>query len=314
VSAIPGLLTSAYLTNSRPRSYFAYRELGGGGLGDVVHVIPEFVLLNASGREILVAEPGRARSGEVVRDGEDVKLKSSGSRGLVINMQVKGLGVTNAIKVDDIGTKIVNVCEPQAGGVVGALRISVMAGGKFARIVGRISMMESGLGGGGEAGEGGGGEEEIGRDMGEKDVVRVRASAEQLRLVLKDVAKQKAAAGGGRLAKAKAAKDAALDIFSLPAPPERQQVAKPPPPPPLPTEGAYSEIAEIVITDVIFDFRRIFRLVEATRALEERNRTVLGVKAVSVLDREAGSPFPVVLEGDSRLPIMDLQVQWSGSL
>ena len=260
--------------NGRVNSgYFAYRELTGEGVGDIVHVIPELKVFNDAGFGCVVSEPGGAEQ-KFLLEGDDVNMRVGSGRGLVVVIDAEGgRGRAGPVRIDDIGTKIVSL-KDEFGNVVGGVRIHTMGGGRFARLVARVTSMGGGDGRMGEItlGELGEAAEDVGGDIMAKDVVRFKVVMRGASITLKDSRKlrlgeeeedeeEEEGVGGG---------DAAIDLFALmpPKPPAAKQKKKK-----AKREGlSYLTVAEVHVGDVTADYRKVFKLSGKEKKLEERNR------------------------------------------
>ena len=315
-----GGLTSSSLVaeeTGAAEPYAIYRTMSG-----VAHVVPHFRLVNETGFKVNLSEPGNGQRNGTILAVED---RSSGvvkprAKGGYVTLELGGIGITGPVAIGRrVGTVVVK-CLDGNGQVVGAVRVHTLDGGRFARLIGRVTFVR----GRGKRG----GEDSAGKDhLSEVDVIRAKLSLEGVVLCLKEGAgrkrsgvrrKESIAGGDGELT------DGAVDLFGLPD--------FPPPPPSSSSKrrqepnGAMEDalagflndipVASIFLTGLSVDNRVDFKVDERSsrRArLLRKSRVLLTVDGLNV--EGLSGDFPTKIScGNLRQPFLQAAVKWTGAL
>ncbi|GMH72961.1 hypothetical protein TrLO_g14104 [Triparma laevis f. longispina] len=278
--------------------YGIYRTLAGNA-----HVIPHFKLVNETGKYIRVGEPGEGNSSKVeLADGTSSVMKPS-RRGVFVTLEVDGLGVAGPMTIDRrVGTWVGKIVD-QSGVVVGAVRVHTLDGGKFARLIGRVTLMRDA--GGGRHGNGGGKD-----DILDVDVITAKVSMDGVLVTLREGLRRRGKGRGESLGGGVEGEggllDGAMDLFGLPAPPREGALRKK-----KSSVGAADDfnvpVASIKLTGLDVDTKVVFK--------ENKRKTRLVCTANSIdIDGQTGE-FPTKIEcGRRGMPFLQAAFQWSGYL
>mmetsp|Transcript_15183 Transcript_15183/g.28285 ORF Transcript_15183/g.28285 Transcript_15183/m.28285 type:complete len:2956 (+) Transcript_15183:251-9118(+) len=271
--------------------YAIYRSMNGEG-----HVIPYFRIVNETGVKISVVEPGEKQGKLSIADRATSVLKPS-RRGVFVTIEVEGLGIAGPFTVDRrVGTCVSKVMDRE-GNVVGGVRVHTFDGGKFARLLGRVTLIRDGGGRGG----GHGGKD----DIMDVDVITAKVSMEGMIVTLREGLRRRGKGRGESLGE-EGDDDGAMDLFGLPAPPPRTQKKKS-------SVGLVSgqdfdvPIVNVILTGLDVDMRVVFK--DGKR----KSRLVTTINGIVILGETGEFPTKIYC-GDIKSPFLQAAFQWNGFL